>query len=227
MNDLSQQHIKSFALRAGRLTSGQKHALEAHWPRYGIEFSETKLDLDAIFRRRAPRVLDIGVGMGATTASIAKSNPDTDFIAVDVHKPGIGSLLRLVNEQASENVRVVCHDVIDIIRYQLPDNSLNAVYIFFPDPWPKKRHHKRRLVNKAFIDLLLPKIQKQGRIFIATDWQDLSEHIVDVCDSHLGLINLAGDKQCSPRPIWRPVTKFEQRGNNLDHGTWDFVFGRR
>ncbi len=221
----TQRPIRSFVLRQGRLTSGQALALKNHWHRYGIDFSKTELDLDQEFERRAPKVLDIGVGMGHTSISLALAQNEKDYLAVEVHQPGVGSLIRLAEAAKLDNLRVIQHDVVEVLKYQIPRRSIERVYIFFPDPWPKKRHHKRRLISAEFLSLLLPKLTSHGRIFIATDWEGLAEHIVEVCDNHIDLINLAGKGNAAPRPVWRPLTKFEKRGMKLEHSVWDFVYG--
>ena len=222
--DKTQRPIRSYVLRQGRLTSGQAYALENYWGLYGIEFSKAKLDLDLVYGRTSPKILDIGVGMGNTSVTLALAHPENDYLAVEVHQPGVGSLLRLAQEEDINNLRVICHDVVEVLSHQIPERSIDQVYIFFPDPWPKKRHHKRRLVSSAFLSLLIPKLTSHARIFIATDWQDLAEHVIKVCDNHPGLINLAGKGNAVPRPTWRPLTKFEQRGKRLLHPVWDFIY---
>lgn len=219
-------HIRSYVLRQGRLTSGQANALEQHWPRYGIEFSKEKLDLTEVFGRVAPRVLDIGVGTGDTTLEIARAHPENDYLAVEVHRPGIGNLLRRIDEENAGNIRVICHDVFEVLSMQLTDNLFDQVFIFFPDPWPKKKHHKRRLIRTEFLELLLPKIKANGRLCIATDWSGLAEHVIEICDAHPGLVNLAGPGNTVPRPNWRPLTRFEQRGERLEHQVYDFIYAR-
>lgn len=221
-----QRKIRSYVLRHGRLTKGQQQALDNYWQDYGIDFEENEINPDEIYQRRAPLILDIGIGMGDSCISLARSNPDNNYLGIDVHPPGIGSALRQIHAHKLSNVRLICHDVIDVLEKQLLKESVDSVYIFFPDPWPKKRHHKRRLINKDFLDLLIPKLYRHARIFIATDWEDLAEHVITVCDSHPDLINLAGKGNSAPRPVWRPLTKFEQRGKNLGHGVWDFIYAR-
>ncbi len=217
-------HIRSYVLRQGRMTAGQVRAFEDHWPRYGIEYEEQQLDLDRVFDRVAPRVLDIGIGTGDTSLEIAKMFPENDYLAVEVHRPGIGSLLRRLNEESVSNVRVICHDVIEVLKNQLADHSFDQVFIFFPDPWPKKKHHKRRLIQAGFLDLLVSRMSRNGRLYIATDWADLAEHVLEVCEPHPGLFNLAGPGHVSPRPCWRPHTRFEQRGERLEHEVLDFIY---
>jgi tRNA (guanine-N7-)-methyltransferase len=219
--------VRSYVLRQGRLTSGQAFALEHYWQRYGIDFSKKKLDLDIEFGRPSPKILDIGVGMGDTTITLARAHPENDYLAVEVHEPGIGSLLRQAQTADINNLRVIHNDVIETLKYQIPEQSLDQVYIFFPDPWPKKRHHKRRLINPEFLALLKPRLKSHARIYIATDWQNLAEHVLNICDNDSDLFNLAGRGFAAPRPVWRPLTKFEQRGKNLKHQVWDFIYALR
>ena len=221
----SDQHrpILSYVLRDGRMTSAQKEALEASWPLYGLEFSKTALDLNKIFGRQAPRILEIGSGMGDATAQIARQCRENDYLAVEVHRPGTGSLIRRIEKGKISNIRLISHDIVDILKYQLPENSIDCVYIFFPDPWPKKRHHKRRLINTSLLRLIKQVLKKHGRLFIATDWEDYAEHIIDLISNEPSIINLAGYNQTIPRPRWRPMTKFENRGLNKGHRVYDFA----
>ena len=217
-------HIRSFVRREGRITESQRHAIEHYWDQFGIEFSHAEIELDKIFHRSAPKILDIGTGMGDTTIMLATNHPENDYLAVEVHRPGIGSLLRQILVNGLTNVRISNHDVIELLQYQIPVNSLDMVYIFFPDPWPKKRHHKRRLISQPLLNLLKPCLKSHARVFIATDWQDYAEHILEVFAENKELINLSGHGQFAPRPHWRPLTKFETRGHKLEHQIWDFIF---
>lgn len=217
-------HIRSFVRRESRITESQQHAIQHYWDLFGIEFDHRAIEPDKIFQRSAPKVLDIGTGMGDTTVTFATNHPETDYIAVEVHRPGIGSLLRQTMAYGLTNVRISNHDVIEVLQYQIPTNSIDIVYIFFPDPWPKKRHHKRRLISQSLLNLLKPCLKSHARIFIATDWQDYAEHILGVFAGDNEFINLAGPGQVAPRPHWRPLTKFEKRGYQLEHQVWDFVF---
>ena len=213
-------------LRQGRLTKGQSQALEQYWSQYGIDFTAKKLDLDHVFNRSAPRILDIGSGMGDSTLQLAEAHPENDYLAVEVHRPGVGALIRQAALKNIHNIRIINHDVMDVLRHQLLMTCLDEVYIFFPDPWPKKRHHKRRLINPPLLELLLPTLKPHGRLFIATDWAELAEHVLNICDNTPGLYNLAGKGNATPRPAWRPLTKFEQRGKRLEHPVWDFAYAR-
>jgi tRNA (guanine-N7-)-methyltransferase len=222
----SRRGNRSYVLRQGRLTRGQELAIERYGPLFSIPFSRQRLDLAAAFGRTAPLILDIGSGMGETTVAIAAAHPENDFLAVEVHRPGVGSLLRLMAERGLTNIRVIQHDVVDVLRWQIPGECLEAAYLFFPDPWPKKRHHKRRLVNTRFLELLVPKLMAHGRVFLATDWEDHAMHLLEVCDAFPGIENLAGKGQFAPRPAWRPPTKFERRGTRQGFATFDLVYAR-
>jgi tRNA (guanine-N7-)-methyltransferase len=217
--------VHSYVLRQGRLTTGQERAIKLHWHRYGISFSREPVNLDGVFGRISPKILEIGSGMGEAVAALAEVRPENDYLAVEVHKPGVGSLIRLAASRNLGNIRVIQYDIADILRYQLPQHCLDAVYIFFPDPWPKKRHHKRRLINPDFLALLLPKLKSHGRIFVLTDLQDMAEHVLTVCDNNEGLVNLAGSGHYSPRPGWLPITKFENRAMKLGHSVWSLAYG--
>ncbi len=219
-----QREIRSYVLREGRLTPGQARALEQHWPDYGIDFNREPIDLDRCFGRRAPRVLDIGCGNGDSTLTLAARFPENDYLAVEVHRPGIGRLLRRAAGEGIRNIRVIRHDAVEVLRCQLPDNSLDEVHILFPDPWPKKKHHKRRLVSARFLELLLPKMKSHARLYLATDWRELAEYMLEVCDAFPGLMNLAGEGRFAPRPLWRYRTKFEQRGEKLEHAVYDLIY---
>ncbi len=215
--------IRSFVLRNGRMTSAQKDALATSWLNHGIDFSNIPLNLNKIFTRHAPKILEIGSGMGDATVQMAKSHKENDYLAIEVHHPGIGSLMRQIEKNKLSNIRIISHDIIDILKYQLPENSIDCVYIFFPDPWPKKKHHKRRLINSSFLTLMKTVLKNHGRLFIATDWENYAKQIIKLIDNELKIINLAGENQYSPRPRWRPMTKFEKRGLNKGHQVFDFA----
>jgi tRNA (guanine-N7-)-methyltransferase len=217
--------IRSYVLRQGRVSHAQQRAVERLLPVWGIPYRPRLLDLDAAFGRHMPKVLEIGFGMGETTAAIAAAQPELDVLAVEVHTPGVGSLLKRIDEQHLTNVRVVLHDAVDVVRDMIPPDALHAVHVFFPDPWPKKRHHKRRLLQPAFISLLARRLVPDGYLHVATDWRDYAEQVLEVLRAEPLLENTAD--AFAPRPAFRPVTKFEQRGLRLGHGVWDIVFLRR
>ena len=217
--------IRSFVLRQGRFSPGQQRAYDALMPKYGIAYAPQPLDLAAVFGREAPKILEIGFGMGETTARIAAECPGNDYLGVEVHTPGVGALLKRVDEQALTNIRVVQHDAVEVVREMIPEGSLAGIHIFFPDPWPKKRHHKRRLVQGPFIALLAGRLAPGGYLHAATDWQEYAEHILATLSNEPTLANRhAGFAE---RPEARPETKFEQRGRRLGHGSWDIVFEKR
>ena len=212
--------VRSYVLRQGRVTAAQERALAQLMPVYGIEFNEELLRPAALFGREAPLVLEIGSGMGETTASIAKNRPDTDFIAVEVHSPGVGSLLKLIEKEQLKNVRVLRHDALEVLEKMIPDGALAGIHLFFPDPWPKKRHHKRRLVQPAFAALAARKLAPGGYLHAATDWEDYASQMVEVLMAEPGL-RRENDAHA------RPSTKFEIRGLKLGHKVHDYLFRRR
>ena len=216
--------IRSYVLRQGRFSPGQQRAYEELLPRYGLEYRREPLDFEQVFGRRAGVVAEIGSGMGETTARIAAENPGTDYLAMEVHSPGVGSLLKRIGELGLANVRIVAHDAVEVMRDMVPEGSLAGVHVFFPDPWPKKRHHKRRLVQPAFAQLLASRVKHGGYVHVATDWQEYAEHTLQVLSGTAGLANTV--EAFAPRPATRPETKFERRGLNLGHGVWDIVFTR-
>ena len=221
--NLQHRRIRSFVLRQGRLTKGQERALETEWPKFGIDYSEEKLDLNAVFAiKESKKILEIGFGMGESTAKIAQTLPDCDFLAVEVHTPGVGSLLKLAQELALTNIRIIQHDVVEVLEKMLPENSLDGVHIFFPDPWHKKRHHKRRLIQAAFVKLLCSKLKTGAYIHVATDWQEYAEWVLEALNAEPQLKNTA--ENYAEKPSYRPLTKFESRGIKLGHGVWDLVF---
>ena len=217
--------IRSFVLRQGRVSNAQRRAHEALMPKYGIPFAENLLDLEAIFGRSAPKILEIGFGMGETTAAIARNHPQYDYLAIDVHTPGVGSLLKQIDEFGLMNVRIIQHDAVVVLQQMLPSDCLDGVHIFFPDPWPKARHHKRRLIQPGFIALLCLHLKRGGYIHAATDWEDYAGEILKVLSNEPQLANTAADYAL--RPEYRPLTKFEQRGLRLGHGVWDVVFQKK
>lgn len=224
VNQASHRHIRSFVLRQGRVSVAQQRALDELKPRFGIPYAAKPLDLEAAFGRSAPKILEIGFGMGETTATIAAAHPENDYLALEVHNPGVGSLLKQIGEQELSNLRIIQHDAVEVLRDMIPDGALDGVHIFFPDPWHKARHNKRRLIQSPFIAALVQKLKPGGYIHAATDWQDYAEQMLAVFSAEPLLENTAQDY--APRPEYRPLTKFEQRGIRLGHGVWDLVFRR-
>lgn len=219
--------IRSFVRRAGRMTGAQERALTELWPRFGIEFSEQRLDLDAAFGRSAPRVLEIGIGDGETLLELARDRPGTDFIGVEVHRPGIGHCLLGIEASALGNVRLVCHDAVEVLEQMLPDASLDEVLLYFADPWPKKRHHKRRIVQPAFVTLVACKLRPGGAFRLATDWAPYAQHMIDVLAASPDFEPATQAGARVSRPDSRPVTKFERRGERLGHEVFDLEYRRR
>lgn len=215
--------IRSFVLRTGRMTTGQQRALDEYWSSKGLEREQGLLDFTQVFGRAAPVVLEIGFGMGLSLVAMAKAAPDRDFIGIEVHRPGVGKLLHAMSEEGVENIRAFCDDAVEVLGQCIADNSLAAVQIFFPDPWHKKKHHKRRLIQPDFVQLLRRKLAIGGVLHVATDWQDYAEYILAVLSAAEGFRNQAGAGY-SPRPGQRPKTKFEMRGERLGHGVWDLLF---
>ena len=218
------RRIRSFVRREGRLTKGQQRALDELFPRYGVNLQQGVVDLDILFGRHAPRILEIGFGNGVSLAEMAANHPENDYLGIEVHRPGVGNLLLQIEEQALNNIRVSNDDAVEVLAQQIPDASLDAVYLFFPDPWHKRKHHKRRIVQPAFVGLLHRKLIPGGLFHMATDWENYAEHMMAVMSSVDGFENTAGSGQYIARPEYRPLTKCEQRGHRLGHGVWDIVF---
>ncbi len=216
--------IRSFVMRAGRTTQGQARALATLGPRFLLPYQATPLDFPTVFGRQAPTVLEIGFGMGEASAHIASVLPDHDFIACEVHEPGVGALLRRIGEQGLTNMRLVRHDAVEVLEHMIAPATLAGVHIFFPDPWHKKKHNKRRLVQPAFIARLVTRIAPGGYLHCATDWQPYAQQMLEVLSAEPGLANTAPGY--APKPHYRPLTKFENRGLKLGHGVWDVVFRR-
>ena len=219
--------VRSYVLRQGRITPAQERAIEQHWREFGIDYRPEQLDLDRAFGRPAPKILEIGAGTGENVVALAAAQRENDFLAVEVHRPGIGRLIRQAQSLQLTNIRVICHDAVDVLNRQIGDRTLEKILLFFPDPWPKKRHHKRRLIQPDTAALMSRKLRDHGCLYIATDWQDLAEHMLNTCDASPDLVNLAGKGCFSPRPEWRLLTKFEQRGRRLQHGVWDLAYSVR
>jgi tRNA (guanine-N7-)-methyltransferase len=216
--------IKSFVLRQGRVTKGQEEALANLWPVFGIEPGDTPLDFPSLFGRVAPVTLEIGFGNGDSFAQMAQAAPERDFIGIEVHTPGVGHLLKLVGEKGLQNVRVLNSDAIDILHKRIPANALDRVQLFFPDPWHKTRHHKRRIVQAEFVALLASRLREGGVFHMATDWENYAAHMAGVMQTSPDFVNLAPQPPYSPRPDERPLTKFENRGLKLGHGVWDLLY---
>ena len=217
--------IRSYVIRNGRYTNGQRNAYETLFSDFSIPFQQEALNLGTIFGRHAPKILEIGSGMGETTATIAQQLPDNDYLAIEVHTPGIGSLLKLIDLQGLSNLRIIQYDAVAVLNQMIAKESLDGVHIFFPDPWPKKRHQKRRLIQSTFVTLLCERIKSGGYLHIATDWQDYAEQILMVLSNEASLIN--NNKDYAQRPASRPLTKFEQRGIKLGHRVWDLIFTKK
>jgi tRNA (guanine-N7-)-methyltransferase len=215
------RRIRSFVLRQGRTTPGQQRALDELLPKHGLAYSDIPFSQEAIFGRRAPLVVEIGSGMGETTAEIAKAHPEADFIAVEVHGPGVGSLLNRIEKETLSNIRIVRHDAVEVLERMVPDGALAAVHIFFPDPWPKKRHHKRRLVQPSFVLLMKEKLSGGGIVHLATDWPEYAEQMETVFSGS------AFFEKAESGLMERPATKFEARGRRLGNPIRDLYFRRR
>ncbi|WP_419307332.1 tRNA (guanosine(46)-N7)-methyltransferase TrmB [Chromohalobacter israelensis] len=220
--------IKSYVLRAGRMTAAQSRGLEEVWPRLGLSVAEGRQSLEALFGRRAPCVVEIGFGMGQSLVEQAAANPETDFIGIEVHAPGVGKLLDEADKRGLTNLRVYRDDALEVLDKCLPESSLTGLQLFFPDPWPKKKHHKRRIVQPAFVELVRTRLAPHGYLHMATDWEAYAEHMVEVMEEAPGYRNTAPPESAPyvPRPEFRPLTKFESRGERLGHGVWDLIYAR-
>ena len=220
------RRVRSFVLRAGRLTEGQKRALDELWPVYGVTGDEGVLEFRKLFSNDHPVILEIGFGNGEATWQMARARPGENYLGVEVHKPGVGHLLLRIEEHGIGNLRIACEDAVEFLQQRVPSGSLAGVRIYFPDPWPKKRHHKRRIIQAGFIKLLADKMQPGGILHLATDWEPYSEHMLEVMHNSQDFENLAPEGGTVSKPEWRPVTKYEQRGERLGHGVFDLVFRR-
>jgi tRNA (guanine-N7-)-methyltransferase len=225
MYDPTEHRIRSFVTRAGRLSVAQARALEELGPTFLLPYAKAPLDFAAAFGRSAPVILEIGFGMGDTTAHIARAMPEKDFIGVEVHTPGVGSLLKQIGEQNIGNLRLLQHDAVEVLTQMIPAGSLAGVHVFFPDPWHKARHNKRRLIQGPFVKLLAERLAPGGYLHCATDWQEYAEQMLEVLGAEPALKNTAGGY--APQPAYRPLTKFENRGLRLGHGVWDLVFHKK
>ena len=218
--------VRSFVLRQGRFTPAQQRAFDQAWPRFGLDYTGHRRDFDAVFGRKARRVIEIGFGNGEALRFAARQDDTRDLIGIEVHAPGVGRLLNALAEDGSDHVRIYHHDAVEVLNNEIADASIDEIRIYFPDPWHKKRHNKRRLVQAEFAQLLVRKLAPDGRLHLATDWQDYAEQMWDVLDATAGIVNRAGPRGCVPRPDWRPQTHFETRGQKLGHGVWDLIYDR-
>ena len=216
--------VRSFVTRAGRITVGQERALAKLWPHFGVEFAAQPLNLDVLFGRTARRVMEIGFGNGEHLSALARAHPERDYLGVEVHRPGVGHLLLALEAHALSNVRIVCHDVVEVLEQQIAPRALDEVLILFPDPWPKKRHHKRRLIQQPFVALLCERLKADGVLRLTTDWWPYAEQMLEVLDAEPRLVNIATNERFLPRPAERIRTRFEMRGERLGHGVWDLAY---
>lgn len=223
-NQTFYRRIRSFVKREGRLTKGQQRALDELFPVYGFKADETVFDLAEKFGRVAPKIIEIGFGNGTSLAEIAKTHPQNDYLGIEVHRPGVGNLLLQIENEQLQNIRVMSDDAVEVLEKNIADNSLDAVYLFFADPWHKQKHHKRRIVQSVFVQLLRKKLKTDGIFHMATDWQDYAKHMMGIMSEAEGFENTAGQGKYIERPDYRPLTKFEQRGQRLGHGVWDLIF---
>jgi tRNA (guanine-N7-)-methyltransferase len=224
--ETQRRRVRSFVRRGGRITAAQARALQELWPAFGIDFAPQPLDLERAFGRRASRLLEIGFGNGEALLAIARERTDWDCLGIEVYESGVGRLLLQAHELGLRNLRVWCHDAVEVLEQQLPDSSIDETLVFFPDPWPKKRHHKRRLIQPAFAAVLARKLVPGGVLRLATDWQPYAEQMLEVLNACELLVNCAPDQAFAPRPAIRPPTRFERRGQRLGHGVWDLEYRR-
>lgn len=219
--------VRSFVLRTGRLSEAQKRAMNDNWAEFGLEHQADQFDFKKIFNNDQPVILEIGFGMGRSLVEMAKQNPNNNYIGIEVHTPGVGACIAYALEQQVRNLRVICHDAIEILQDNIPDQSLSGLQLFFPDPWHKAKHHKRRIVQPQFVKLVMQKLKSGGFIHMATDWENYAEQMLEVLRQEQGLTNTSATNDFIPRPDFRPLTKFEQRGHRLGHGVWDLYFVKR
>jgi len=227
MNEPRDRPIRSFVVRAGRMTTGQSRALEEFWPRFGVEYSATPLGLDGLFGRAAPRTLEIGFGNGEHLAALARAHPERDYFGIEVHRPGVGHLFMLAAANGSTNLRASQHDAVEVLREQIAPAALDEVLVLFPDPWHKKRHNKRRLIQSEFVELVASRLRAGGVFRLATDWEEYALQMRDVIGASPSFANLSPTGDWMPRPEERAPTRFEKRGARLGHGVWDLAFQRR
>lgn len=223
----TERRIRSFVLRAGRITPAQERALKELWPAYGLDLQAVPLDLAAVFGREAPRCVEIGFGAGEVIGALAEAHAHIDYLGIEVHRSGVGRLLLRAEHCALTNLRVICSDAVDVLRDSIADASIDELLVFFPDPWHKKRHHKRRLIEASFVSLAAAKLRAGGILRLATDWQAYAEQMLAVCNAEPALESLSRDLTYVPRPEFRPPTRFERRGERLGHGVWDLAYAKR
>lgn len=226
MDDAPKRHIRSFVMRSGHITDSQRNTRDRLLPTWGIPYTPEAIDFKRIFGRDGPMILEIGFGMGETTAEIAQQNPDWNILGLEVYRPGVGALLNKIEQRGLTNIRVIEHDAVEVLAHMVPDLYLDGVHIYFPDPWPKKRHHKRRLIQSPFLSQLVQKLKPGGYLHMATDWPDYASQMLDVCNQEPRLENRAKEGY-SPRPDWRPLTKFEARGIRLGNPVADLIFQKK
>lgn len=216
--------IRSFVVRGGRMTEGQQKNYDANWAVYGLNLVDGRIDYTSVFNRESDVVIEVGFGMGASLVEMAKNAPEKDFIGIEVHPPGVAKLMMLAKEEGVTNLRVYCDDAIEVMANCLPQNTASGFQLFFPDPWHKKKHNKRRIVQSLFAQQVANVLKEGGLFHMATDWQPYAEHMMEVMEAEEGYQNAAGKGLYHPRPEWRPLTKFEQRGERLGHGVWDLIY---
>ncbi len=226
MDDAPKRHIRSFVMRSGHITDSQRNTRDRLLPTWGIPYAPEAIDFKRIFGRDGPMILEIGFGMGETTAEIAQQNPQWNILGLEVYRPGVGALLSKIEQRGLTNIRVIEHDAVEVLAHMVPDDYLDGVHIYFPDPWPKKRHHKRRLIQSPFLSQLVQKLKPGGYLHMATDWPDYAAQMLEVCSQEISLENRAKEG-FSPRPDWRPLTKFEARGIRLGNPVADLIFQKK
>ncbi|MDG1814262.1 MAG: tRNA (guanosine(46)-N7)-methyltransferase TrmB [Porticoccaceae bacterium] len=219
--------IRSYVVRAGRMTDGQRNAFENSWSTYGLKLADGAIDADTVFGRSGPKVLEIGFGMGDSLLQMAAAEPATDFIGIEVHPPGVGTIMNIAQSEGISNLRVYLADANDVLEECFPPQSIDRLQLYFPDPWHKKKHNKRRIVQPQFVQLVREKLRPGGVLHMATDWQHYAEQMLETLDEAEGFENIAGIGEYSPRPDYRPMTKFEKRGERLGHGVWDLIYKKR
>jgi len=223
---LKNRPIRSFVIRSGRMTSGQQNSWDALWPNLGLDLSSSLMDFATIFGNSNPLVLEIGFGMGRSLCEMAQQAPNKNFVGIEVHRPGVGSLLMKADELELTNLKVFCADANELLKHSVADKALDRLQLFFPDPWHKTKHNKRRLVQAEFVQSIRPKLEIGGIFHMATDWEPYAKHMMKIMESAEGFKNIAGEHNYSERPDYRPLTKFEERGQRLGHGVWDLLYER-